>query len=523
MADWSDVLAATRAVVDPSTSSEDLAAIAQAQKGLWVQIASHPNAYPALLDWLSSQGDENVRAAVASRQQPTNPSLPVPPPPPASEPSAALSAPKRSRKPLLIGGIGAFVVVVSLVVAFVVERVPSHGPNLTMDQFFSLSSDPQLAQFRDKHGVSWKESQDGDAKDIANDRADDLYGFIEDSEDSGSVLDCVSMIEQSVSHVTAAISQIGGGGDAYDVTLFRMDDENGAPTKQQMTKCSSEAIASFDDLSSKHGLGFSAHAKVTTQSGAVIIRFGYAPEWDTAALIVYGNVVALAGTEEGGDWTSELDEFTSLLISAVDQAIKSAPSVSSDGSGLGVLDSSVAAGDIVPFGVFSGQVIEWKVLAVEEGKALVITENAIALKPYQENTEPGLAATWETCTLRTWLNGEFLNSFTSEQADQIIDSSVSVEKYASNASGGVQEVGKVEDKFFLLSVNEVTQYFPIESERVAQYDGAFVNWWLRSPGEGIGEAKAVMDHNVNGDRGFITNYSFNGNNGVRPAGWITLG
>ena len=119
MADWSDVLAATRAVVDPSTSAEDLAAIAQAQKGLWVQIASHPNAYPALLDWLSSQGDESVRAAVASRQQPTNPSLPVPPPPPANEPAATHPVPKRFKKPLLISGAGVLVAVaVVLVIVF---------------------------------------------------------------------------------------------------------------------------------------------------------------------------------------------------------------------------------------------------------------------------------------------------------------------------------------------------------------------------------------------------------------------
>ena len=134
MADWSDVLAATRAVVDPSTPAEDLAAIAQAQKGLWVQIAGHPNAYPALLDWLSTQGDETVRSAVASRQrQPVAPSVPVPSPS-LSESLAPHCTPKRWKKPLLIGGIGALVVIVAvvLVVVFVTHSMAS---GLNQDQF----------------------------------------------------------------------------------------------------------------------------------------------------------------------------------------------------------------------------------------------------------------------------------------------------------------------------------------------------------------------------------------------------
>ena len=135
MADWSDVLAATRAVVDPSTSAEDLAAIAQVQKGLWVQIASHPNAYPGLLDWLSTQGDESVRAAVASRQQQTQSSVPVPPPPPTTEPPATNPVPKRLKKSWLIGGAGVLVVAVALVIILVVH---SSASVLRYDQLQTL-------------------------------------------------------------------------------------------------------------------------------------------------------------------------------------------------------------------------------------------------------------------------------------------------------------------------------------------------------------------------------------------------
>ena len=137
MADWSDVLATTRAMVDPSTSAEDLASIAQAQKGLWVQIAGHPNVYPALLDWLSSQGDEAVRAAVASRQQQTQLSVPVPPPPPATKLPATNSAPKRMKKAWLISGAGVLVVVVALLIILVVH---SSASVLRYDQLQTLVS-----------------------------------------------------------------------------------------------------------------------------------------------------------------------------------------------------------------------------------------------------------------------------------------------------------------------------------------------------------------------------------------------
>lgn len=123
MADWSDLAAATQAVADPSTPAEDLAAITGAQKSLWVPIARHPNAYPALLDWLSAQGDEEVRAAVASRGQ-TAVSF-IPPAAPTAVPATAFEsapvvapAPKRSKKPLVIAGIGVVAVAIALVIVF---------------------------------------------------------------------------------------------------------------------------------------------------------------------------------------------------------------------------------------------------------------------------------------------------------------------------------------------------------------------------------------------------------------------
>ncbi|MCL2317073.1 MAG: PrsW family glutamic-type intramembrane protease [Actinomycetia bacterium] len=57
---------AVSALGDPGTSPQTLADITQTHPDLWEGVAWHPNAYPALLDWLASQGVPRVSAAVAA-------------------------------------------------------------------------------------------------------------------------------------------------------------------------------------------------------------------------------------------------------------------------------------------------------------------------------------------------------------------------------------------------------------------------------------------------------------------------
>jgi len=68
MTDFSDLLTATRAVTDPSTSAAELTVIAQTQPSLQAQVAAHPNAHPELLDWLASDGDDVAKQAVSARR-----------------------------------------------------------------------------------------------------------------------------------------------------------------------------------------------------------------------------------------------------------------------------------------------------------------------------------------------------------------------------------------------------------------------------------------------------------------------
>jgi len=68
MPDFEDYKEAAAAVKNPLTTPADLNKIAHQQPDLRVKVAAHPNAYPVLLRWLDSVGDDDVKAAVAARR-----------------------------------------------------------------------------------------------------------------------------------------------------------------------------------------------------------------------------------------------------------------------------------------------------------------------------------------------------------------------------------------------------------------------------------------------------------------------
>ncbi|MBR4550778.1 MAG: hypothetical protein IKO13_00625, partial [Oscillospiraceae bacterium] len=88
-------------------------------------------------------------------------------------------------------------------------------------------------------------------------------------------------------------------------------------------------------------------------------------------------------------------------------------------------ETKLRAGDHVFFGHYEqdgdksngSEEIEWRVLEVREDRVLVISEYGLDVKPYN-STYGGV--TWETCSLRKWLNGDFLTEvFTEEEQEQI--------------------------------------------------------------------------------------------------------
>ena len=173
----------------------------------------------------------------------------------------------------------------------------------------------------------------------------------------------------------------------------------------------------------------------------------------------------------------------------------------------------------------SPEPIEWQVLERKNGRILVISKYALDCQPYNTSLEN---VTWETCSLRKWLNETFVNNaFNMEEQKKIVSSKVMADK---NPRFGTSPGNNTTDKVFLLSITEVNKYFNSEKARECQgtaycyAQGAYKAgnncwWWLRSPGNDSNYATYVDDGgsvNHNGDS------VSHGKDAVRPALWIDL-
>ena len=91
---------------------------------------------------------------------------------------------------------------------------------------------------------------------------------------------------------------------------------------------------------------------------------------------------------------------------------------------------------------------------------MLISEYALDCKPYDEN-----GVTWETCSLRQWLNSVFLDTaFTEEEKEMIQVSQLKNEgnpEYGIECESAIEDSAEeiTEDKEFLLSIQEAQRYF----------------------------------------------------------------
>lgn len=199
-------------------------------------------------------------------------------------------------------------------------------------------------------------------------------------------------------------------------------------------------------------------------------------------------------------------------------------------------------GDVIIFGAYEQdndtsngkEEIEWLVLAKEDNRVLVISKYALDCQPYYK---PYMDVTWETCTLRTWLNNDFLNTaFLDEEQLKLQSTIVSADinpKYSTDPGNNTKDV------VFLLSISEAEEYFAGDEGRMcfptkfAAANGAYVDdengachWWLRSPGGRQSVAAYVCDDGVieccGRVRDLIGQLVLGTDIAVRPAMWIDL-
>ena len=197
------------------------------------------------------------------------------------------------------------------------------------------------------------------------------------------------------------------------------------------------------------------------------------------------------------------------------------------------VSAQIKAGDFYIFGQYEQdndpsngpEPIMWKVLAVESDRLLVISRYGLDAKPYNtSNTD----VTWETCSLREWLNGEFFSSAFSESEQERINP-VTL-KNPDNPDHGTPGGNDTTDRIFLLTAEEANRYLSEKARQCkptayAEANGAGVNndngfswWWLRLPGFAPYSAAYV---GISGNTIPFGDYVDHTDAVVRPAFWMT--
>lgn len=180
---------------------------------------------------------------------------------------------------------------------------------------------------------------------------------------------------------------------------------------------------------------------------------------------------------------------------------------------LSALSAQYAAydvGNLVTMGEFEGRPISWRVVSQQGSHRLLLAEDILTALPY--NTERRIVY-WETCSLRAWLNGDFLNgAFTAAEKDRILETAV---VNADNTEYRTDAGNDTVDRVFLLSLSE----FETLLEAHGDWKKASDSWWLRSPG--CSRIDAVVIYASGGVNGIGTNVDWD-RVGVRPALWIDV-
>ena len=185
-------------------------------------------------------------------------------------------------------------------------------------------------------------------------------------------------------------------------------------------------------------------------------------------------------------------------------------------------ENGVTTWDKIKFGsynqtaVFEPEPIKWRVLSVNGNDAFLLADQCLDAKPYNDKNED---VTWETCTLRKWLNKDFYNEAFSENEKKAIQQTTVVNE--DNEKHGTEGGNDTKDNVFLLSIAEAknSEYgFTAANERKAKVtDYATFNngyrstsgeapgngdWWVRSPGKNSSYAVDVFSYgwsNIYGD------------------------
>ena len=107
--------------------------------------------------------------------------------------------------------------------------------------------------------------------------------------------------------------------------------------------------------------------------------------------------------------------------------------------------------------IFEEQPIVWRVLSVNEDgtDAFLLSDSAIDCKPYHSIFDDEVV-TWEKCTLRKWLNGEFYNTAFSAEERSVINKYKVINE--PSPVFGTDSGNDTTDYVYLMSISEAVNY-----------------------------------------------------------------
>ena len=141
--------------------------------------------------------------------------------------------------------------------------------------------------------------------------------------------------------------------------------------------------------------------------------------------------------------------------------------------------------DIIKFGKY-----DWRVLKVKKDRVLIISMHVLENRAFDQITNK-----WKKCSLKDYLNGEFLSQFSQDEQNRIADKGV-----------------------FLLGIERVKKCFDDPADRIAKNRDGEPSWWrFWSPGDtSFSAAHAYTD----GPLSMYGCYVDWVDGGIRPALWL---
>lgn len=150
-------------------------------------------------------------------------------------------------------------------------------------------------------------------------------------------------------------------------------------------------------------------------------------------------------------------------------------------------------GDVITMGTYEqdgntkngAEPIEWMILDEKDDRLLVISVKALETMVYDDTMGLSSHIWWENCSLRKWLNKDFLSAaFSADEQKNILST-----KLTTKDTHGTFET---KDQLFCLSIADLRQYFPTNesmmckgTEVAKKANGSVgesgnVCWWLRN-------------------------------------------